>query len=337
MASMAAISFTASNAIASVDASSGKQQSLNVYSARSEALIKPLLDKFALEHNVTINLVTGKADALLARAKSEGQFSPVDVIITTDVGRLARAKSQSLTQPITATLPAFAKLQDPQQHWVALTTRNRPIMINPNKVAQGEITRYEDLVKPQYKGRVCVRSSTNIYNQSMVAAMLMQQGEAKTLAWAKGLVDNFARRPKGGDRDQIKAVVAGTCDIALANTYYLAAMRNADADSVAIANQVNVVWPNQEDRGVHLNISGIAIAKYAKNTQVANTLIAFMLGKEAQDWYAKTNHEYPVDPSVEWSSTLQAMGTFTTENIELNRVGELNAQALQIMDKAGWQ
>ncbi|MDG1468373.1 MAG: extracellular solute-binding protein [Glaciecola sp.] len=335
MASMLCMSIATT--YASANPTAANPESLNIYSARNEALIKPLLDQFASQHNVTINLVTGKADALLARAKSEGQFSPVDIIITTDVGRLARAKSQGLTQPITATLPAFATLQDPQQHWVALTTRNRPIIINPSNIAEGEITRYEDLIKPEYKGRVCVRSSTNIYNQSMVAAMLMQQGEAATLAWAKGLVNNFARRPKGGDRDQIKAIVAGVCDIALANTYYLAAMRNADADSVAIANQVKVVWPNQSDRGVHLNISGIAVAKYAKNTKMANQLITFMLGREAQDWYAKTNHEYPVDPAIEWSSTLQAMGTFKAESVELNEVGELNAKALQIMDKAGWQ
>jgi len=334
-ASVLSISFVATNA--SANATEASPQQLNIYSARNEALIKPLLDQFAAQHDVTINLVTGKADALLARAKSEGRFSPVDIIITTDVGRLSRAKSQGLTQPITAVLPDFVTLQDPQQHWVALTTRNRPIMINPKKIAPGEITRYEDLLKPEYKGRVCVRSSTNIYNQSMVAAMLIQQGEAVTLAWAKGLVDNFARRPKGGDRDQIKAVVAGVCDIALANTYYLAAMRNADAESVAIANQVKVVWPNQSDRGVHLNISGIAVAKYAQNTDIANQLITFMLGQQAQDWYAKTNHEYPVDPKIEWSSTLQAMGTFTSENVELNQVGELNAKALQIMDKAGWQ
>jgi iron(III) transport system substrate-binding protein len=335
MASVLGMSVIVTNANANSPAVTPQQ--LNIYSARNEALIKPLLDQFATQYNVTINLVTGKADALLARAKSEGQFSPVDIIITTDVGRLSRAKSQGLTQPIQAALPTFATLQDPQQHWVALTTRNRPIIINPKKVSQGEITRYEDLVKPEYKGRVCVRSSTNIYNQSMVAAMLLQQGEAATLAWAKGVVDNFARRPKGGDRDQIKAIVAGVCDIALANTYYLAAMRNADTDSVAIANQVKVVWPNQSDRGVHLNISGIAVAKYAKNTEIANQLITFMLSQEAQDWYAKTNHEYPVDPTIEWSDTLQAMGTFTAESVELNRVGELNAKALQIMDKAGWQ
>lgn len=335
MASVLGMSVIVTNANANSPAVTPQQ--LNIYSARNEALIKPLLDQFATQYNVTINLVTGKADALLARAKSEGQFSPVDIIITTDVGRLSRAKSQGLTQPIQAALPIFATLQDPQQHWVALTTRNRPIIINPKKFAQGEITRYEDLVKPEYKGRVCVRSSTNIYNQSMVAAMLLQQGEAATLAWAKGVVDNFARRPKGGDRDQIKAIVAGVCDIALANTYYLAAMRNADTDSVAIANQVKVVWPNQSDRGVHLNISGIAVAKYAKNTEIANQLITFMLSQEAQDWYAKTNHEYPVDPTIEWSDTLQAMGTFTAESVELNRVGELNAKALQIMDKAGWQ
>ncbi|MGB1353016.1 MAG: extracellular solute-binding protein [Glaciecola sp.] len=284
-----------------------------------------------------MNLVTGKADALLARAKSEGKFSPVDIIITTDVGRLARAKSQSLTQPITATLPDYVTLKDQESHWVALTTRNRPIIINPLTVDADSITSYEDLIKPEFKGRVCIRSSSNIYNQSLVAAMLIQKGEAQTLAWSKGMVENFARRPKGGDRDQIKAVVSGVCDIAVANTYYLAAMRNADETTQAIANQVKVIWPNQSNRGVHLNISGISVAKHAKNTLAANLLIEYMLQKDAQSWYANTNHEYPVDPSIEWSDTLKAMGTFKHETIELNQVGELNGQALRIMDKAGWR
>lgn len=310
---------------------------LNIYSARKEALIKPLLDKFSEQYNVKINLVTGKADALLARAKSEGQFSPVDIIITTDVGRLARAKSQSLTQPMTAMLPEFVTLKDQDNHWVALTTRNRPIIINPLTVDSNAITSYEDLIKPIFKGRVCIRSSSNIYNQSLVAAMIIQKGEEQALAWSKGLVENFARRPKGGDRDQIKALVSGVCDVAVANTYYLAAMRNADEASQAIANQVKVIWPNQSDRGVHLNISGIAIAKHAKNIHAANLLIETMLQKEAQYWYANTNYEYPVDPSIEWSDTLKAMGTFKHESIDLNQVGELNAQALRIMDKAGWR
>ena len=264
-------------------------------------------------------------------------FSPVDIIITTDVGRLTRAKTQGLTQAITYPMPDYAPIHDPDQHWVALTTRNRPIIYHPERIAEGEISSYEDLVKPQYKGRVCIRSSSNIYNQSMVAAMLIQQGEAATLAWAKGMVENFARRPKGGDRDQIKAVVAGICDIAVANTYYLAAMRNADATSAAIANQVKVAWPNQADRGVHLNISGIAIAKHAKQVDVANQLIAYMLSDSAQQWYAQTNHEYPVNPSIAWSDTLQAMGMYKAETVALNQVGELNSKALQIMDKAGWR
>ncbi len=313
------------------------ESELNIYSARKEALIKPLLDKFSAQYDVKINLVTGKADALLARAKSEGKFSPVDIIITTDVGRLARAKSQSLTQPITATLPDYVTLKDQESHWVALTTRNRPIIINPLTVDADSITSYEDLIKPEFNGRVCIRSSSNIYNQSLVAAMLIQKGEAQTLAWSKGMVENFARRPKGGDRDQIKAVVSGVCDIAVANTYYLAAMRNADETTQAIANQVKVIWPNQSNRGVHLNISGISVAKHAKNTLAANLLIEYMLQKDAQSWYANTNHEYPVDPSIEWSDTLKAMGTFKHETIELNQVGELNGQALRIMDKAGWR
>lgn len=309
---------------------------LNVYSARKEALIKPLLDRFAKQNDVTINLVTGKADALISRLKNEGQFSPADVLITTDVGRLQRAKDMGLTQPITLAEFPNSEFHDAEQHWVALTKRARPIMVSVDKIDEYKIQSYEDLTKPEFAGKICVRSSANIYNQSMVAALIAQKGEQYAQDWVTGLVKNFARKPKGGDRDQIKAIAAGVCDIALANTYYLAAMQNADAAQQKAAQAVSVVWPNQSDRGVHINISGIAVTKYAQHKTTAEALIAFMLTQDAQSWYGKTNHEYPVDSTIEWSDTLTALGTFNGESIPIGKVGELNAQAVKIMDRAGW-
>ena len=310
---------------------------LNVYSARKEALIKPLLDKFSAETGIQINLVTGKADALISRMRAEQMLSPADVLLTTDVGRLVRAKSLNLTQTIPLDDVVNLAKHDPAGHWVALTERVRPIIVNPQATDVAQITRYEDLTLPQYRDRICVRSSSNVYNQSLVAAMLMQVGEAATLDWAKGLVANFARAPKGGDRDQIRAVSAGLCDIAIVNTYYLAAMLNDSGEDAEIAQRVSVIWPNQADRGAHNNISGIAIAKYAKNKDAAKRLINFMLRPSSQTWYSQVNQEYPVVASVQWSDTLTAMGEFRAEDVDLEQVGKLNATALKIMDKAGWR
>ena len=309
---------------------------LNIYSARKEALIKPILNEFSQETGIKVNLITGKADGLITRMRSEKMLSPADLLLTTDVGRLVRAKSFGLTQSIELSNLSNLYIHDPNGHWVALTKRTRPIIVNPEKVAADAILTYEDLTKAEFKGRICVRSSNNVYNQSLVAAMLMQQGEEQTLEWAKGLVANFARPPKGGDRDQIQAVAAGICDIAIINTYYLAAMLNSEGDSARAAQKVQVVWPNQDDRGTHINISGVAIAKYAKNITEAQRLIAFMLRPSSQKWYSEVNQEYPVVPGIEWSKTLKDMGEFKAESVDLEQVGHLNPKALKIMDKAGW-
>lgn len=316
-------------------------EEVNVYSARKEALIKPLLDKFSAETGIEVNLVTGKADALISRLNSEGKHSPADLLLTTDVGRLVRAKQQGLTQAVTSeTLEQHipVQLRDDDAHWFSLTLRARPIMYAPDRVDPSQLSTMEALTDSKWKGRICIRSSSNIYNQSMIAAMIQQEGEADTLNWAKGLVKNFARPPKGGDRDQIKAVVSGQCDIAIANTYYLAGMLNsADESQQAIASQVKVFWPNQNDRGAHVNVSGAAVTKHAPNREQAVKLLEYMVRTDSQAWYAETNHEYPVRDGVEWSETLKRFGAFKAENIPLYRVGELNADAVKVMDKAGWK
>jgi iron(III) transport system substrate-binding protein len=314
---------------------------VNVYSARKEALIKPILDDFSKQTGIKVNLITGDADALISRMKSEGQFSPADVLITTDVGRLVRAKQLGVTQAnadesIIKNVPAY--LRDDDLHWTALTLRARPIMYAKGRVDPASLSTMQALTKKEWKNRICIRSSNNIYNQSMISGMIQTQGEAQTLAWAKGLVANFARTPKGGDRDQIKAVVAGECDVAIANTYYLAGMLNAEDEGTRqTAQQIAVFWPDEETIGTHVNISGASIAKYAKNVDSAKALIGFMLTDEAQVWYAETNHEYPVKKGIKWSQTLQDMGTFKAQEVSLSTVGETNAEALMLMDSAGWR
>ena len=314
---------------------------LNVYSARKEALIKPILDEFSEATGVKVNLVTGGADALISRMQSEGQFSPADVLITTDVGRLVRAKQLGVTQAnvdevVSNNVPSH--LRDEDAHWTSLTLRARPIMYAKDRVDPASLSGMQGLTSEEWKNRICIRSSNNIYNQSMVSGMIQNQGEAKTLEWAKGLVANFARTPKGGDRDQIKAVVAGECDIAIANTYYLAGMLNADDEETRkIAQQVAVFWPDQEGVGAHVNISGVSIAKHANNIEQAKALIRFMLSDKAQAWYAETNHEYPVKASAKWSKTLEEMGKFKAQDVSLTKVGETNAKALMLMDNAGWR
>lgn len=316
---------------------------VNVYSSRQEALIKPLLDKFTAETGVEVNLVTGRADALLTRIKSEGQFTPADIVIVADVGRLVRANQMGLTQAMsTSSFPQNlnSRFVDKDGHWVALTKRARPIMYKKGEFDPSTLSSIDDLAKPGFGKNICIRSSSNIYNQSLVSALIELQGEAKTLEWAKGIVKNMARAPKGGDRDQIKALVAGECKVAVANTYYLGGMLGSkDEATRKIAEQVGVFWHDQgsNENGVHVNISGAAVLKHAKNKALAEQLIAFMLAPDSQQWYAQVNHEYPVIDSIALSEHLDDFGPFKAQSVSLEKIGENNAKALILMDQAGWK
>ncbi|MCW8927872.1 MAG: Fe(3+) ABC transporter substrate-binding protein [Gammaproteobacteria bacterium] len=314
---------------------------VNLYSARNEALIKPLLERFTEQSGVKVNLVTGKADALLKRISSEGRNTPADVLLTTDAGRLHRAKVAGVTAPFESALlqqRVPEQYRDPQGHWYGLSLRARPIMYVKGRVDPAELSSYEALAEPKWKGRICIRSSSNIYNQSLVASLIAANGKAETESWAKGLVKNLARPPRGGDRDQIKAAVAGQCDIAVANTYYLAGMlTGGDPEQRAIAEQVAVFWPNQQGRGAHVNVSGAALIKASKNREAAIALIEFLASDASQQWYAETNGEYPVREGIEVSETLKAWGEFKADDLNLGRLGELNPEALMLMDRAGWR
>lgn len=314
---------------------------VNVYSARKEDLIKPLLDRFTAQTGIQVNLVTGKADALLTRLQSEGDSSPADLLVTTDAGRLYRAQAAGVIQAVSS--PALeaaipATYRDPEGHWFGLSLRARPILYIKGRVDPASLSTYEALAEPQWKGKICIRSSDSIYNQSLVASLIAADGEEAAETWAKGLVANLAKPPQGGDRDQIKAAAAGQCDLAIANTYYLAGMLgSANPAEQAAAGQMGVFWPNQAGRGAHVNVSGAAVTKAAKHKAEAIQLLEFMATPESQAWYAQANGEYPVVPGVEVGETLAAWGTFKADTLNLARLGELNGEAARLMDRAGWK
>jgi len=314
---------------------------LNVYSARQEALIKPLLDQFSQENGIKVNLVTGKGDALLTRLQSEGRNSPADVLITTDAGRLYRAQQAGVLQTIQSEflqqkIPAH--LRSEQGYWYGLSVRARAFVYASDRVNPAELSSYNDLADSKWKRRICIRSSSNIYNQSLVASMLANIGEQHTDTWLQGLVANFARPPQGGDRDQIKAVAAGQCDIAVVNSYYFGAMlQSSDEAERDAATRVSIFWPDQDARGTHINVSGAGVTASAGNPQQARALIEFLARDESQRWYAQTNNEYPVRADIPSSELLQSWGDFKTDPLNVTELGKRNAAAVMAMDRAGWK
>ena len=314
---------------------------VNLYSARKEKLIKPLLDTFTKETGIKVNLVTAKAGPLLKRLKTEGLNSPADLLITTDAGRLHKANEAGVLQVTESDVlnkAVPASFRDPKGVWYGLSLRARPIFYVKDKVKPEELSTYEALADDKWKNRICIRSSSNIYNQSLVASMISNNGTEKTQAWANKFVSNLARKPKGGDRDQIKAAAAGECDIAIANTYYYGNMiHGKDKKQNKAAEAVAIFWPNQADRGAHVNISGIAMTKASKNKANAQKLMEFLVNEESQNWYAQVNYEYPVISSGDWSDTLKNWGEFKADSINLATLGELNKDASQLMDKAKWK
>ncbi|MFT7531763.1 MAG: iron(III) transport system substrate-binding protein [Gammaproteobacteria bacterium] len=314
---------------------------VNIYSARKEALVLPLLERFKASTGIEFNLVTGKADGLLKRLQLEGKGSPADLFITVDAGRLQRAKQAGVLQPhqsdsLTSLIPRH--LRDEDGFWVGLSQRARTIIYAVDRVSVAELSSYEGLVDEKWKGRICVRSSNNIYNQSLVASLLEAHGEAMTQTWVEGLVANFARPPAGGDTDQIKAVAAGVCDIAIVNTYYFGRLVSSkkDEDKQLVAN-LRIFWPNQEDRGVHVNVSGAGLTKHAPHRSQALQLLEFLATPESQIFYAEVNNEYPVIDDVPISDVLISFGEFKSDRVNLTRLGEKNRTAVEIMDRAGWR
>jgi len=314
---------------------------INVYTHRHYATDKKLNEMFTKETGIKVKIVKGKSSQLLKRLEIEGEYSPADILVTVDAGRLQIAKTKGLLQSISSdklnnAIPSH--LRDPDGMWYGLTKRARVIVYSKERVDPKELSTYEDLANPKWKGKIAIRSSNNVYNQSLLASLIAHNGEAKSEEWAKGVVANLARKPKGNDKDQAKAIAAGIADIAVMNTYYIGRMANSkDLAEKEITDMIGVFFPNQDDRGTHVNISGVGVAKYSKNKENAIKYIEFLASKKAQTIYAQANYEYPVLEGVDSSTLVKSWGTFKEDSLPMNTLGELNSKAVKTFDKAGWR
>lgn len=315
---------------------------INLYSSRHYNTDEELYKGFEAQTGIKVNLVEGDADALIERINSEGTNSPADILITVDAGRLWRADQAGIFAPVSSTLleeKIPANLRHPEGHWFGFSKRARVIMYKKDTVNPAELSTYEDLVDPKWKGKIVIRSSTNIYNQSMVASLIEVHGEQATEEWCRGMVANFARPPEGGDRDQIEAVAAGLADLAIANTYYLAAYgQENDPAKQAIFEQIGVFFPNQQDRGTHVNISGGGLVKTAPNPEGAIQFLEYLASPTAQAFFADGNNEYPVVDGVPLNPIVQGFGfPFKEDLTSVASYGPNLTTAVQVMDRANWK
>lgn len=307
---------------------------VNVYSNRQDELIKPIITQFEQESGIKVNLVFAK-DGLTERLQREGKLTPADLMLTTDISRLTELVDKDLVQPVQSAVLEEnipAALRDPADRWFALTTRVRAIYSSKERLGKQDAIRYEDLAKPEYKGKICVRSGKNDYNVALVASMIAHHGQAEAKAWLEGLKANLARKPQGNDRDQVKGIKDGVCDLSLGNSYYLGKML-ADPAQKAWADAVYINFPNQQDRGAHINVSGVAMTKYAKNKEAAIKLMEFLSGDEAQRMYAELNTEYPVKPGVARSALVQSWGEFKADSLPVSDYAKLRKEALTLLDE----
>ncbi|MEN9408807.1 MAG: hypothetical protein RL216_781 [Pseudomonadota bacterium] len=308
-------------------------EEINVYSHRQPELVQPLVDAFTAETGITVNVAfvdKGMAERLVA----EGDRSPADLVLTVDIARLTQIVEAGVTQPVQsdvldANIPAT--LRDEGDHWFGLTSRARIVYASKDRVAPGEVTTYEDLADPKWQGRICIRSGTNDYNVALVAAMIAHHGADYAKTWLEGVKANLARKPDGGDRDQVKAIAAGECDIAVGNTYYIGQML-ADPEQKPAAEAVRIDFPTFEGDGTHLNISGVAMTKAAPNREAALKFMEWLSSDEAQRIYAETNNEFPVKPGVAKSALVASWGEFTPDSKPLTEVAKLRPDALKLIE-----
>ncbi|GAB4381342.1 MAG: Fe(3+) ABC transporter substrate-binding protein [Elainellaceae cyanobacterium] len=313
---------------------------VNLYSARHYDTDNSLYQSFTEATGFRVNLIEAEADPLIERIKSEGSNSPADVLITVDAGRLWRAEQEGLFEPVQSTLLQEAvpsNVRHPQGLWYGLSKRARVIMYNKDQVNPAELSTYEDLADPKWRGQILVRSSTNIYNQSLVGSIMEANGAQATEEWARGMVANFARPPEGNDTAQIQACAAGVGNLAIANTYYLMRLAKSDnPEDQAVAEKIGVFFPNQRDRGTHVNISGAGVLKTAPNKQAAVRFLEHLVSPEAQAIFAQGNNEYPVVEGVELDPVVASYGSFKEDQLNASVFGQNNDEALRLMDRAGW-
>ncbi|TCO04068.1 Fe(3+) ABC transporter substrate-binding protein [Natronoflexus pectinivorans] len=314
---------------------------VNVYSGRHYQADERLFREFTEQTGIRVNLVKANSDQLLNRLEMEGERSPADIIITADAGRLIIAKEKGLLQSIDsekATQLVPSHFRDSENFWLGFTKRARVIIYPKGRINPSELDSYESLTGDQWNGRVLVRSSQNHYNQTLMASVLAAHGEKGAENWARGIVNNMARNPIGNDRDQIKGIAAGEGDVAITNTYYIGLMLNSvNREEREVASQMGVFFPNQNDRGTHVNISGIGITANSPNYKNAVLLTEFLLADQAQNVFASENYEYPVNPNVEWPELLKSWGEFKSDTLPLHNLGEFIHQAMITFNNAGWE
>ncbi|PKO30612.1 MAG: Fe(3+) ABC transporter substrate-binding protein [Betaproteobacteria bacterium HGW-Betaproteobacteria-7] len=317
-----------------------QEKILNLYSARHYQTDEALYANFTKQTGIRINRIEGKEDELLERIKNEGSNSPADVFLTVDAARLAKAHELGLFAPLKSTLleksiPAHLRTDD----WASFSTRARVIVYNKARVKAEDVQNYADLANPKLKGKFCSRSGSHPYNLSLMASVISHEGEAKAEQWARGLVANFARSPKGGDTDQIKAVAAGECGVAISNSYYVARlMRSTKPEDIKIIEQIGIVWPNQATTGAHINVSGGGVLKNAPHKEAAIKFLEYLASDDAQRYFADGNNEWPVVASVKVENpALAKLGKFKADALPVNNLAMYQAKAQIIFDRAGFK
>ena len=314
---------------------STQAQEVVVYSARIEQLIKPMFDAFTKETGIKVKYTTDNEGALLAKLEAEGKNTPADMLVTSDAGNLWAAAQAELLKPIKSSVLAHnipAHLRDPQHQWFGLSIRARTLVYNTKKVRPEELSSYESLADPKWKNRLCLRSSKKVYNQSLVAMMIAEHGEAKTEEIVKGWVANLATDPLSDDTKALEYVAAGKCDVTLVNTYYFGRLMKKDPNL-----PLAIFCPNQYKNGVHVNFSGAGITRYSRNEEAAIKLLEFLSSEKAQNLFADVNMEYPVNPAIDADPFVESWGEFKQNPMNLVKAGELQTTAVKLMDRVGYR
>lgn len=321
-------------------ATHAEEKILNLYSARHYQTDEALYNDFSKQTGIKINRIEGKEDELLERIKNEGANSPADIFLTVDAARLAKAHELGIFAPLhskilESRIPANLRTED----WFSFSTRARVIIYNKSSLSAADVQNYDDLANPKLKGKLCSRSGSHPYNLSLMASVLANQGEAKAETWAKGMVGNFARAPKGGDTDQIKSVAAGECAVALSNTYYLARLlRSSKPEELKLMEKVGIVWPNQATTGTHINVSGGGLLKTAPHKENAVKFMEYLVSDEAQRYFADGNNEWPVVSSVKVSNpALDTLGKFKADKLPVKNLAMHQTKAQMIFDRSGYK
>lgn len=322
-------------------ASSTLANEVNIYSARHYDSDEILYSAFTEKTGIKVNVLEGDSDQLMQRMRREGIASPADVMLTVDAGRLWRAEQDGLFQAVDSTelnerIPEA--MRHPEGKWFGFSQRARVIFYNRDNFDPSQISTYEDLADPQFEGQLCIRSSNNIYNQSLLASMIDHHGEEDAQAWAQGVVNNMARSPEGGDTDQIRGAASGECNLAVANHYYYVRLLHSDSESDReAARKVGVIFPNQDDRGTHVNVGGAGLVANARNAENGIRFLEFLASDEAQEVLAERNYEFPVVEGVKQNPVLESWGGFKKDDLNISVLGNNNPEAIRIFDRVDWR